>query len=108
MQALDNIKSVHNQATAAAAKATADWISTHGDRDCCGFAWVTVREKGSTKLGRALKSVGFKPAYGGGLQLWNPSGSFTQSITAKEEGADAYAKILKQHGIDAYSGSRMD
>ena len=108
MLALDNIESVHNTASAAAAKATANWISAHGDRDCCGFAWVTVREKGSTKLGRALKSVGFKPAYGGGLQLWNPSGNSTQSITAKEEGADAYAKVLKQYGVDAYSGSRMD
>ena len=109
MIALDNLASVHNSATQAAAKATEDFLAKHGDRDACGFAWVTVYEKGSTKLGRALKAVGFKPAYGGGLQLWNPSGSWTQCITAKEVGAQAYADVLKQAGIEqAYAGSRMD
>jgi len=109
MQALDNIESIHNTATAAARKSTEDFLAKHGDRDACGFAWVTVKEKGSTKLGRALKAVGFKPAYGGGLQLWNPRGSWTQCITAKEEGAEAYARVLRQAGIEnAYAGSRLD
>jgi len=109
MIALDNLASVHNMASQAAAKATEDFLAQHGDRDACGFAWVTVYEKGSTKLGRALKAVGFKPAYGGGLQLWNPSGNWTQCITAKEEGARAYADVLKKFGIkEAYAGSRVD
>lgn len=109
MIALDNMASVHNVATQAAAKATEDFLAKHGDRDACGFAWVTVYEKGSTKLGRALKAVGFKPAYGGGLQLWNPSGNWTQCITAKEHGAQAYADVLKTAGIEnAFAGSRMD
>jgi len=108
MIAIDNIESIHNTAAAAAQKATAEFLAKHGDRDACGFAWVVVREKGSTKLGRALKSVGFKPAYGGGLQLWDPSKSGTQSITAKEDGAIAYAEVLKQHGIDAHAASRLD
>jgi hypothetical protein len=77
MNALDNMASLHNQAVQAAQKATEDFLAQHGDRDACGFAWVTVYEKGSTRLGRALKELGFKPAYGGGLQLWNPSGSWT-------------------------------
>jgi hypothetical protein len=109
MNALDNLASLHNQAVQAAQKATEDFLAQHGDRDACGFAWVTVYEKGSTRLGRALKEVGFKPAYGGGLQLWNPSGSWTQCITAKERGAEAYAECLRSAGIDkAYAGSRMD
>jgi len=109
MIALDNLASVHQTATQAAAKATEDFLAKHGDRDMCGFAWVTVNEKGSTKLGRALKAVGFKPAYGGGLRLWNPSGNWTQCITAKEEGARAYADVLKKFGIkEAYAGSRID
>ena len=29
------------------------------DQYACGFAWVTVYEKGSTKLGRALIEAGF-------------------------------------------------
>jgi len=52
--------------------------------------------------------VGFKPAYGGGLSLWNPGGSFTQSMDIKETGAEAYAKVLREHGLDAYMGSRAD
>ena len=109
MIALDTLANVHNTATQAAAKATEDFLAKHGDRDACGFAWVTVYEKGSTKLGRALKAVGFKPAYGGGLQLWNPSGNWTQCITAKEEGAQAYAEVLRKAGIEkAYAGSRLD
>lgn len=108
MLALDNIESVHNTAVAAAQKAEANFIAQHGEPGYCGFAWVTVSEKGSTKLGRALKAVGFKPAYGGGLQLWNPGGSFTQSMDIKETGAQAYADTLRAHGITAYMGSRAD
>ena len=108
MFALDNIESVHNTATAAAQKAEADFRAQHGEPMYCGFAWVHVSEKASTKLGRALKTVGFKPAYGGGLQLWNPGGSFTQSMDIKETGAAAYAKVLQDAGINAYMESRAD
>ena len=106
--AIDNIKSIHNTATDAARRAEADFIAQHGEPGYCGFAWVTVSEKASTKLGRALKTVGFTKAYGGGLQLWNPGGSFTQSMDIKETGAQAYADTLKAHGIAAYMGSRAD
>ena len=109
MQALLNIESIHNTASQAAAQAAHDYITKHGEDYYCGFAWVTVYEKGSTKLGRALKSVGFRPAYGGGLELWNPSGHGTQSMSVKEEGARAYADVLRKFGIkEAYAGSRAD
>jgi hypothetical protein len=108
MIALENIESIHNTAVAAAQQAEADFRARHGEPGYCGFAWVTVHEKASTKLGRALKTVGFKPAYGGGLQLWNPGGSFTQSMDIKETGAQAYADTLKQFGITAYMSSRAD
>ena len=108
MNALDNIESVHNTALEAARKAEADFIARHGEMAYCGFAWVKVKEKASTKLGRALKTVGFKKSYSGGLDFWNPGGSFTQSMDVKEAGASAYAEILKQHGIDAYMQSRAD
>jgi hypothetical protein len=108
MIALDNIESICNTAQAAAQKAEADFRARHGEPGYCGFAWVVVREKASTKLGRALKAVGFKPAYGGGLSIWNPGGSFTQSMDIKEAGAEAYAQVLRQYGIDAYMSSRAD
>lgn len=97
------------EARAAAARATRDHLAQHGDRDACGFAWVTVYEKGNTRLGRALLKNGFRKAHGGGLQMWNPSESHTQAITAKEVGAEAAAEVLKLRlGVKAYAGSRMD
>ena len=79
------------------------------DMYACGFAWVNVYGvKGNTKLGKLMKTLGFRKSYEGGLQLWNPSGHPCQNIDTKEEGAAAYAKILREAGLQAYSGSRMD
>ena len=97
------------EAQQAAAQAAQDYITKHGEDWYCGFAWVTVYEKGSTKLGRALLKSGFKKAYGGGLQMWNPSGHGTQSMGVKEAGAEAAARILKERlGVTAYAGGRAD
>jgi hypothetical protein len=97
------------EAQQAAAQAAQDYITKHGEDWYCGFAWVTVYEKGSTKLGRALLKSGFKKAYGGGLQMWNPSGHGTQSMSVKEAGAEAAARILKERlGVTAYAGGRAD
>lgn len=104
-----NVLIVVRSAQTEAAIATQEFLQKHGDRDACGFAWVRANVKGNTKIGRALLANGFRKAYGGGLEWWNPSGSFTQSITAKEVGAEAAAKVLREHlGVDAYAGSRMD
>jgi hypothetical protein len=106
---MDQVQIAMQEAQQAAAQATAKFLQTHGDRDACGFAWVRVYEKGSTKIGRALLKNGFRKAYGGGLEWWNPSGSYTQAITAKEVGAEAAAKVLTEKlGVKAYAGSRMD
>ena len=103
-----NIQDMHFRATKAAMDATIDHLGKHGEDYYCGFAWVQVSEKASTKLGRALKSIGFTKAYGGGMQLWNPSGTMSQSMTLKEVGAQAYVDVLKQAGVPAYVGSRAD
>lgn len=108
MIALDNIESIHNTATSAAQRAEAEFRDRHGEPGYCGFAWVKVSEKASTKLGRALKTVGFRKSYNGGLDLWNPGGSGTQSMDIKEAGAEAYAEVLREFGINAYACSRAD
>lgn len=93
----------------AASTATREFLELNGNRDDCGFAWITVNEKGSTKVGRALLQYGFTKAYGGGLQLWNPSGSNTHAITAKEVGAEIAAEVLrKQLGVAVVVRSRLD
>ena len=108
MISLDNIESIHNTATSAAERAEAEFRARHGEPGYCGFAWVKVSEKASTKLGRALKTVGFRKSYNGGLDLWNPGGSGTQSMDIKEAGAEAYAEVLRKFGINAYACSRAD
>lgn len=108
---VDQIKPAVEAAKTAAQQATDIFLAKHGDRDCCGFAWVTVYDvKLSSKVGKAFAAEGFSKAYGGGIQLWNPSGSNTQSITAKEEGAEAFVKEMRTMfpELKIYAGSRMD
>jgi len=105
------VTATHEAAMAAASNATVEYLYKHGDRDCCGFAWVTIYDvKLSTKLGKHLVKLGFSKAYGGGIQLWNPSKNYTQALTAKEKGAEAYAEVMRKAfpNMKIYAGSRMD
>ena len=105
------VQNATRNAQVAAFVAAKDFLTKHGDRDACGFAWVKVwGVRSNSKLGKALAQVGFSKAYGGGLQLWNPSGLGVQSISVLEAGAEAYAKVLKDElGLEqVYAGSRMD
>jgi len=82
-----------------------------GDGYACGFAWVEVyKVRRNSKLGKVLIEYGFKPSWKSGqLDLWNPGGLNVQNIDIKEEGAIAFAKILREKlGISAYAGSRLD
>jgi hypothetical protein len=79
----------------------------------CGFAWISVKpqNKGNTKLGKeerkVLESENFRHNdYEKNYQLW--ISAFNQSLQKKEAYARAYAKVLRDSGINAYAGSRMD
>jgi hypothetical protein len=102
-------KMIADEAFAAAARATENYLATYGHRDACGFAWVSLKPA-TTRMARYLKSQNLaKRNYGeSGLMVWNPSGNYTQAMGAKEEGAYAFAKVLCDHGINAYASSRMD
>jgi hypothetical protein len=79
------------------------------DQYSCGFAWVTIYGvKGNTRLGKAFAAQGITKAYGGGLQMWNPSRFGCQNIDTLEAGADAAAKVFQKYGFRAYAGSRLD
>jgi hypothetical protein len=108
---LDLVQDACNEAAMAARTAAKEMYNRVGERDACGFAWVNVwGVRSNSKLGKALQSAGFRKDYTGSLQLWNPSGHCTQSISVKEAGADAYAEVIKAKlGLEkVYSGSRMD
>ena len=104
------VQNACNEAAIQARTAAKAFYAQHGDRDCCGFAWVNVwGVRSNSRLGKTLQSFGFRKSYDGSLQLWNPCGSMTQSISIKEAGAEAYAKVLTDKlGIKAYAGSRLD
>ena len=72
----------------------------------CGFAWVIVKD-GRSSFARWLKKEnhGRKHYYGG--TCISPRG-FGQSMERKEAWANAFADVLKLHGIDCYVDSRMD
>jgi|688.fasta_scaffold09866_19 hypothetical protein len=80
-----------------------------GDSMSCGFAWVTVKP-GTSKVARYLKAIGEgKAAYGGGTQIWNPGKLNVQNIDIKEEGAYAFARVLRAKlGVKVIVDSRLD
>jgi hypothetical protein len=80
---LEQVRAIHLEATMAAKAAEQSFIAKHGEPGYCGFAWVNVPVKASTKLGRALKEVGFRKSYHGGLDLWNPVVVLRKAWTSK-------------------------
>jgi hypothetical protein len=82
--------------------AVQSWVVEGGP---CGFAWVSFA--GNIPFGRWAKKAGVASSgYPKGLQVWVGEGG--QSMARKEAYASAYAMVLRQYGISAYAGSRMD
>ena len=109
---VEQIRAIKREALDAAAKAAnelekeLDAKSFYGS---CGFAWLSILNiKGNTKLGKNMKEAGITRGWDKSLQIWNPSGSASQSIDIKEAGAYAAAIVFKKYGFAAYAGSRLD
>lgn len=79
------------------------WVVEGG---CCGFAWVLIKP-GSCSLARWLQQQGLgHKYYYGGWAVWVDE--YGQSMGRKEVHASAVARWLRERGIDASMGSRMD
>jgi len=75
------------------------------DDGACGFAWVAFA--GNTAWGRWAKKQGIAGShYPSGLCVW--VSEFGQSVDRKEAFANAYAQVLRNAGIEAHAGSRLD
>ena len=113
---IDTVKQILAEADQAAETAAEEAYKRNGntDWDACGFAWVNIfrfngrKLDGRTKLARLLKQAGLRQDYTRAFSVWNPGNYGGQSISIKEDAARAYANVLKQHGFEAYPGSRMD
>ena len=108
----EQINSIVAEAKDAASEAAERFFQTRlggQDQFACGFAWVNIYGvRGNTKIGRALKKCDVRPAYSGGLQMWNPSKFGCQNVDTLEAGAEAAAAVFKRYGFEAYAGSRLD
>lgn len=106
---LDMLTATLVAARNAAGERTYRHIREYGENPMgCGFAWVTVKGVRGKAL-NILKEFGFKKSYvGSGHSLWNPSQSFTQDMDAKLVGAQVYAEMLREIGIDAEAQCRLD
>ena len=72
----------------------------------CGFASVIVKPA-NCKFAKFLKEKGLgRKHYYGGLSM--SVQDFNQSLQKKEAFAHAFAKVLNDNGITAYTESRMD
>lgn len=107
------VQQAHAKALAQASRAARAFAEAHFDGvdgGACGFSWVDVYGvRSNSKLGKALKEVGFSKSYTGSMQLWNKWWQ-GQSVDAGEQGAQAYAEVLREQlGLErVYAGSRLD
>lgn len=104
----------------------------------CGFAWVKVPDKRHPfvrAMKAILKNNGLKydssgnlrsldggwpqanrrdyavygaPCFGKGWQWWNPGGTHWQDVDCKVAGTQAFAKVLRENGIQCVCGQRLD
>ena len=73
----------------------------------CGFAWVTISPaRGPFVTWCKKNGVRGHAGYYGGYEIWVSEGG--QSMQRKEAYAGAFAAVLREVGINAYPGSRMD
>lgn len=76
------------------------------DGGVCGFAWITVRPGNSSFALWLKKNKDASKSYRGGMEIW--VSAYCQSMERKEAYAQAFTDILREAGLNAYAGSRMD
>jgi hypothetical protein len=72
----------------------------------CGFAWIKVKPGNSAFAKWLVKEGKARASQSGGVTVWVPG--YGQCISHKESYADAFAAVLSQNNIQAYSESRLD
>lgn len=73
----------------------------------CGFAWIKISPaRGKFVQWLKQNKIGSTSTYEGGYTIW--CHEFGQSLTRKEAFVQAFAKVLREYGINAYGQSRID
>lgn len=108
---MQDFQAIFEEATEAATTAQDVYLAKHGEPFYCGFAWVTVKPARGPFIAWCKKQTGHEFGSSGtygGWQFWGPGKYRGQSMDVKEEGARAFADVLKQHGLKVSVGSRAD
>lgn len=103
-------KAILNEAFAAAARATQEYLDSHpGEWYPCGFSWVNIKPaRGALVQLLKDRGEGYTDTYYHGYTVHNPSQNSTQCMFAKEAGSRAFADVLKPHNIRASVCTRID
>lgn len=73
----------------------------------CGFAWISfLSGRGPAVSYMKAKEIGRKPYGQKGWQIW--VSGYGQSYERKMAYAEAYSKVMRANGIDAYADGRLD
>jgi hypothetical protein len=76
----------------------------------CGFAWVTIKPARGAFVGYAKANRQGYNGHKGGYCIMAPRfhGIATQSISVHEAAARAAAEVLRRHGLNVVTDSRLD
>lgn len=101
-------QTIYDKALKAANVAIKAYQDEHGDPIYCGFAWVAIHPARGAFVNWLKKNDIGSPGYPKGYQIWSPGEYNGQSMDIKEVGAEAFAKVLRENGINAHMSSRAD
>lgn len=104
---------IYSEAKAAGFLAATEYQATlppEGHRGLdCGFAWVIVRPARGPFVTWCKNNQHGRKGYEPGWHFWYSEFSIgTQSVSVHEKAAEAFAAVLRKHGIEAHVGSRLD
>ena len=85
-----------------------EYYAKHGESMYCGFAWVYFPSARTQFVNWCKKNDVGSKHWQKGWQIWNPTGTGTQSMDIKEAGSHAFAEVLKSYGIECRAQSRAD
>jgi hypothetical protein len=104
---MKNFENLYREARQQAADYTFATNSTNVMQWPCGFAWVNVKPANSAfAKWLVANEYARKDSYLGGVTIWIHE--FNQSMNHKESFAMKLAEILRENGIKANDGSRID
>jgi hypothetical protein len=83
---------------------TQRWVVESGP---CGFAWVNIKPAiGQVAKALVARNLARKDSYEGGVTVW--VSQFDQSWERKRAFAHAFAQVLRDAGVQARAGDRLD